>query len=273
MSIYKLDCWLPDSTMVDNDKHVDLLHKDHQEIVQQHCDFLLKSPEILVSPKKVDLRANCSPIHDQGPIGSCVGQGIVGALEYLQIRNGLVYVALSELFPYYNSRLMTKNQNEDSGTFIRLAMGTLSSIGTCSAAKWPYDVNAVFTRPSWGAYREAYANKIDAYYAIKSTGLTRRNEIKLALLQQHVVVFGMTVDNAFCNYKGGIMPLPKEPRPGRGGHCEVIVGFDDGIQCWIVRNSWGVMWGEAGYAYVPYKYLDMSDANDFWVPTLSPVII
>jgi len=47
------------------------------------------------------------------------------------------------------------------------------------------------------------------------------------------------------------------------------VGFDDSRQWFIVRNSWGTSWGDAGYCYMPYNYIcDTSLANDFW--TIKP---
>ena len=34
-------------------------------------------------PKKVDMRDQCSAIHNQGSIGSCVAQSVVSAVEFL----------------------------------------------------------------------------------------------------------------------------------------------------------------------------------------------
>ena len=34
-------------------------------------------------PPRVDLRANCSPVEDQGNIGSCTGNAIASVIEYL----------------------------------------------------------------------------------------------------------------------------------------------------------------------------------------------
>jgi len=226
------------------------------------------SPGIVETNGVLDLRQWCSPIEDQSSAGSCVGNGVVGALEFLQIRNGQPLTDLSRLFVYYNSRLMHKEQDKDNGTYVRLAFGTLSSLGTCTEAKWGYDLSKLFVRPTWGSYREAYANKIDSYYSIDGDGQSRIDLIKRALRAQHVVVFGMTVDQDYMNFRGGIVAMPKATRTNSGGHCQVIVGFDDNTKCWIVRNSWGTGWGDKGYALVPYDYLDASHANDFWVPYL-----
>lgn len=37
-----------------------------------------------------------------------------------------------------------------------------------------------------------------------------------------------------------------------GGHCILIVGYDDGQGAWIVRNSWGPNWGTGGYCLFAY---------------------
>ena len=219
----------------------------------------------------LDLRKWCSPVEDQSKAGSCVGNSVVGALEFLQIRNGLPYTDLSRLFVYYNSRLQHGDTDKDEGTYIRLAFGTLTTLGTCSEKTWPYDLNNLFIRPSWGAYREAYPHKITSYYRITATGGQELiDAIKRALQAQHVVVFGMIVDQDYINAPGdGVIAMPKPNRVSAGGHAQVIVGYDDNKRRWIVRNSWGIWWGDRGYAYVPYDYLDASDANDFWVPYLA----
>ncbi|MBC7396932.1 MAG: C1 family peptidase, partial [Bdellovibrionales bacterium] len=38
-----------------------------------------------------------------------------------------------------------------------------------------------------------------------------------------------------------------------GGHAVSIVGFDDTKKAWLIRNSWGQEWGEAGFAWVSYS--------------------
>lgn len=51
-----------------------------------------------------------------------------------------------------------------------------------------------------------------------------------------------------------------------GGHCIVIVGYDDSLQAFIIRNSWGNSWGINGHFYLSYNYVsDPNLSNDFWV--------
>ena len=60
------------------------------------------------------------------------------------------------------------------------------------------------------------------------------------------------------------MPGPLEST--LGGHAVVCVGYNDSLNSWIVRNSWGPSWGDNGHFYLPYGYLvDQHLACDFWV--------
>jgi hypothetical protein len=36
----------------------------------------------------VDLRAECSPVEDQGSLGSCTGNALAGAVEFLERKEG-----------------------------------------------------------------------------------------------------------------------------------------------------------------------------------------
>jgi len=45
----------------------------------------------------------------------------------------------------------------------------------------------------------------------------------------------------------------------------LAVGYDDASQRFLVRNSWGSGWGQAGYFTLPYAYLTTRGlASDFW---------
>jgi hypothetical protein len=38
-----------------------------------------------------------------------------------------------------------------------------------------------------------------------------------------------------------------------GGKTMLIVGYDESEQCWIMKNSWGSLWGDHGYYKLAYS--------------------
>jgi C1A family cysteine protease len=59
--------------------------------------------------------------------------------------------------------------------------------------------------------------------------------------------------------------MPSANEQVLGGHAVLAVGYDDASQRFIVRNSWGDVWGQAGYFTMPYAYLtDSNLSDDFW---------
>src|SRR5947207_14964350 len=68
-----------------------------------HRDFSYSAiaPRLAELPAKIDLRKKCSPVENQGELGSCTANALVGALEFLEIKDGSTFVDLSRLFVYY----------------------------------------------------------------------------------------------------------------------------------------------------------------------------
>src|SRR5665648_1261055 len=80
--------------------------------LQDQRDFQYKVTAPAVLPAKVDLRANCPPVYDQGQLCSCTTNAIAGALEFEQIKKKLMPPFVpSRLFIYYNERVMEGTVN------------------------------------------------------------------------------------------------------------------------------------------------------------------
>ncbi len=216
----------------------------------------------------VDLRPFCSLVENQRELGSCTANAAVGGLEFLEIVNGMQYVDLSRLFVYYNSRLLLNDTNNDLGCYNSVVMETLKKTGVCAENTFAYDTSKVFLRPTWEAYREAYAHTIVESYNIPEDASLHEN-IKIALNGKHPVIFGTPIWKEF-EYTGkeGQIYIPNKSYKTIGSHAMLIVGYDLNKGKYIVRNSWGPYWGEQGYCYMPFEYLDVAGASDFWVPTL-----
>ena len=214
-------------------------------------------------PKKVDLRENCSPVEDQGNLGSCTANALVGLLEYLEITDKVSFADLSRLFVYYNERVIEKSVNQDSGAMLRDGIKTLAKQGVCTEARWPYLISKFTKKPPPTCYKEALDRQILSYQRLATT-----DEMRACLADKFPFVFGFSVYESFESQevaKTGIVPMPKAAEKQLGGHAVLAVGYDDAKKQFIVRNSWGPDWGIGGYFMMPYKYLaDRNLSDDFW---------
>ena len=215
-------------------------------------------------PTHVDMRESCPPVYDQGPLGSCVLNAIGGAFEFDIIKQGNEIFMPSRLFAYYNARKEDGTIKEDSGTMVRTGMKVVNKYGICHETTWPYIVTRFKDKPSRIAYNEALGHQSIEYSKVNQW----LPELKSCLAEGYPFVFGIQVYNSFMSKEvamTGNVPMPGIDEPNLGGHAILGVGFDNSIECFIVRNSWGLSWGDKGYFYLPYKYISNSLlASDFW---------
>ena len=88
-------------------------------------------------------------------------------------------------------------------------------------------------------------------------------ELKKALLDHGPIVVSVRIDDWFAGYIGGVFneQSPEEPQ-----HSLLLIGWDDGKKAWLIKNSWGVGWGEKGYMWIAWgsnsigKYASWIDA-------------
>lgn len=224
-------------------------------------DHLLKTSGKV--PKSVDLRAKCSPVEDQEDLGSCTGNAIVGAMEFLLLKAGAPYADLSRLFVYYLERDAENTVRIDNGAMIRTGVKQVHKRGVCDERTWPYDVRKFKRRPPQSAYREALERKTSEYLRVRGLAALKRS-----LADGFPVIFGFSVYTSFDSKrvaKTGVVPMPKAREKLLGGHAVLAVGYDDAINAVICRNSWGPGWGVEGYFFLPYEFVESPDlSDDYW---------
>ena len=217
-----------------------------------------------VLPVHVDLRLQCPPVYDQGQLGSCTGNAIAGALEFERLKQSLLDFMPSRLFIYYNERVMEGTVASDSGASIRDGIKSVSTQGCCPESEWPYDVSQFAVAPPAQCYTDAVKYDVLQYLSV-SQDLT---DMKTCLAAGYPFVFGFTVYESFESAtvaQTGQVPMPAMFENVVGGHAVMAVGYDDASSTFIVRNSWGPSWGDAGYFHLPYAYLaDANLADDLW---------
>lgn len=214
-------------------------------------------------PPMIDLKSGCSPVEDQGNLGSCTAQALAGALEFLERKHRKSFEDRSRLFIYYNERVITRTTNQDSGAMLRDGIKTLVTNGACGERRWPYVVRRFTMKPPITAYAEGRDHQIREYRRIESI-----DAMKGCLAEGFPFVFGFTVYESLetkAVAKTGRIPLPGRREKALGGHAVLAVGYDDRIKRFLIRNSWGTGWGDHGYGTMPYAYLESRDlSDDFW---------
>lgn len=222
----------------------------------------------------VDLRAWCSPIEDQGNLGSCTANAGVGLLEYYERRAFGRHLDASRLFLYKATRDLL-GWTGDTGAYLRTTMKAMALFGVPPEQYWAYVIARFDIEPTAFLYAFAQNYQSIQYYRLDPSGLSPQDVVhwvKTYLAAGLPSMFGFTVYDSFPRVGSGSGDIPV-PAPGErvlGGHAIDAVGYDDARKigsakgALLIRNSWGIAWGEGGYGWMPYAYVEKGLANDFW---------
>jgi len=243
--------------------------RSHYPVVKSKVDardwsFSKISTPVSTLPHSVNMIHLCPPVVDQGNLGSCTGNAIAGAYEFDMMKEKITPIVPSRLFIYYNERVLEGTVNQDAGAEIRDGIKAIANNGVCAEALWPYDVTKFAIKPSAEAYAAAQQHKALNYYSVNLD----LQSIKQALAQGYPIVAGIQVYASFESNsvaRNGLVPMPGPNEACLGGHCIMIVGYADASHHLICRNSWGTNWGDHGYFYLPYAYVDPNLMDELWV--------
>jgi hypothetical protein len=187
-------------------------------------------------PPKVDLRDRLPPVRNQGSEGACAAFAGACMKEYQERVDIKLTSQLSPWFIY----LQRENQGEE-GMYLRDLMKILHKKGVCTEPRCKYQGSKEISQ---FARDEALNFRIKSYAQVNT-----QEELKRALYFHGPCVI------AFPVYQHGTRFWAK-PKPDAeliGGHAVAVVGYDDARGAFLIRNSWGLLFGSLGYTWYPYE--------------------
>ncbi|KAK4426391.1 Cysteine proteinase RD21A [Sesamum alatum] len=190
-------------------------------------------------PESVDWRERgaVAPIKNQGTCGSCWAFSTVAAVE------GINQIVTGEMIPLSEQELVdcdkTENAGCNGGLMDYAFQFIISNGGMDTESDYPYRGHDGRCDP---ARKNAKVVSIDGYEDVPHD----ERALQKAVAHQPVSIAIEASGRALQLYSSGVFT-------GECGtqldHGVVAVGYgtEDGVDYWIVRNSWGTQWGEDGY--------------------------
>jgi hypothetical protein len=220
-------------------------------------------------PASISLESKFPPIGNQGQYGTCVAWASGYNLK----------TSLNAIDKGWNSSDLSKTSNQTSpkdlwfsignsykgdgcnGTSFEAALDALIAKGATTLSRAPYDMGEC-SGSSVGDvnnklvnYRKiAYNNRVAE--GTGSDGMTQEN-LKNYLAQGRPILIGARLGDRFMSWKGTASigsDTYNNPEMQHAYHAMVLVGYDNSKSAFIVRNSWGTNWGNAGSIYVDYDF-------------------
>ena len=253
---------------------------DHPEIIS--ITRKLNLPDYTQLPERVDLSGWCSPVGDQHTLLSCTAFAGTGIVEYFENRAFSKFIKASPLFLYKCTRNLMQVTG-DSGAYLRDVMKALALFGVPGEQYCPYITANYDNEPTAFLYAMAANYRVLKYFCHdplfeNKPGADVLNSVKQFIAAGIPSMFGLSLPllNVSSNVTGGL-PFSATNDSG-GNHALVAVGYDDTIEissksdgvintqgALLIRNCKGInTWGDKGYGWLPYEYVNSKRALDFW---------
>jgi len=214
----------------------------------------------LEAPTEIDFTPEMSPVRDQGGEGTCVGfAAVTGVKEQQELREHGRLIELSPRFLYARCKLSDGIPAQE-GTYPRVAMKILASTGVCLEKCWPYRPFQD-DEPCPEAETQAFPFRIRTYARLGGVA-----EMERSLAVNGPFLVGVRVFSCWYDSPDGRIPDPAEDEDELGGHAVCVVGYSRAGRYFKFKNSWGERWGDLGYGYFSYGYIERY-CMDAWSAT------
>ncbi len=198
------------------------------------------------------VRLTMPPVMNQGSEGSCVAFAVGYAARSFEQYNRTgatsYNIATNVFSPEHLFNNIKFGESCATGTAMQTALEFLMLNGILPWSEMPYTSGTCSPTESELQKVMALQYKIEGYYKIYTTD---KAAIRSMIDQNHPVIISIIGDQSFLDAKAGFV---WKVYSGSGfiNHSVVICGYDDDKNAWLIQNSWGIGWADAGYSWIDY---------------------
>ncbi len=226
---------------------------------------------------------NTDMILDQGNSGACTGYALATVINYILWKDivsknykeflesplGFEIKKVSQKMLFNLARIYDEWDSEDyEGSSCRGAMKGWYKHGVCQESYWEFYED----EPKLGWEKEAIERPLGAYYRVDRNSIS---DMQSAVCEVGALYVSASIHNGWwelaekkesdiVDIRVDIPTIDYHKFPV-GSHAFVIVGY---TRCgFIIQNSWGINWGNSGFAILTYKDW-LEHGMDAWVAVI-----
>jgi len=235
---------------------------------QDIAETLIQLKPLSERPSQVDWREYCPAVDDQQHLAASAAHACAALLQYFERRAQGAVIEPSRLFMHQTSRRLA--QAGEGYPSLRSTWKAVARFGAVPEAYFPYKPCEI-EEPSGFAYGFTREYSSLRYFRIDSRENSGDETLLIArnwLAAGFAFVFGFPVYTSITT--SAEIAFPTRLDALRGGQAVMALGYDDDRRirsdkgAILIRNSWGVNWGDSGYGWLPYSYVRRQLAGDFW---------
>lgn len=156
------------------------------------------------------------------------------------------------MYAYVRARQLEGNFSDDPqlGAWIVTDLRIRKGWGSPPESEWPYEPHPWPPVEPPGIDDIAKRRRLFAYGRVRTLDDFRR------LLTEHQpIAVAVEIDDTWHSTSDGQLGEPAQ-HSSCGAHSVLVVGYRDSDRDLIFANSWGPGWGDNGYGYMPYSYVE-----------------
>jgi C1A family cysteine protease len=203
-----------------------------------------------------DLSALLGAARDQGNRETCLAFATGAAHELARFsKRGGAVEPLGEELLYWRCKQI--DLDDQGGTTPSSVAAALKDPGQSAATYWPYDGGRDECDPAYQPPQIAIEPENMRLATFAPTSLDLAN-IRALVRVGHVIVLGLDLWPSFYRPEHGEVAVPSSAELLGEAHAVAVVGFDDEAAWLLVRNSWGLTWGNQGHIRLPEAAVEVA---------------